>query len=155
MNSEILMARNEFDWMREVQDFSNRLRNYFENFERPSQPSAAPTGATGGFSPAADLLLVDGALIAEIEVPGMRKEDILVTMAGNAVEVSGEKRPAREGNARVLHGGRRYGSFRKRIDLPADADVDLTRVSAAYDNGVLRITFPKREKEPGVSIPIA
>jgi HSP20 family protein len=145
------MSRIEFDWMREVQDFSNRMKNYFENFDRPT--SGAETES--GFSPAMDLLLIEGAYRADIEVPGMQKEDILITMAGNAIEVSGEKKAARPDGARVLQGGRKVGSFRKRIELPGDADVDLQRISASYENGVLRITLPKREKDPGVSIPIA
>jgi HSP20 family protein len=151
MQTRIFMSRNEFDWMREVQDFSNRLKNYFENFDQSAPASAAPSGIVLP----ADLLELDDAYRVDIEIPGMQKEDILITMAGNAVEISGEKRAMRPENARTLHGGRTLGSFRKQIELPDGGDVDLSRVAAAYENGVLRITLPKRAKDPGKSIPIA
>ena len=145
------MSRNEFDWMREVQDFSNRLKNYVENFDRPTPSAESPSG----LALAADLFELDDAYRVEVEIPGMQKEDILITMAGNAVEISGEKKPLRPENARILHSGRKLGSFKKQIELPSGADVDLGHVSAAYENGVLRITLPKRAKDPGMSIPIA
>jgi HSP20 family protein len=145
------MSRYDFDWMREVQDLSSRLKNYFENFDRPVSPHAADTDT----ALAADLYFADGAYRADVEIPGMRKEDIVISMAGNAVEISGDKRPSRSEGVQMVYGGRHYGSFRKRIELPRDADVDVQKVTASYENGVLRITLPKREKDPGISIPIA
>jgi HSP20 family protein len=144
------MSRNDFEWMREVQDFSNRLKNYFEKFDAPgSAPKAEQSGALP-----ADLLLVDGAYRADIEIPGMLKEEILITMAGNALEISGQRKAGIPENAEVLEHGRWFGSFQKRIELPGDADIDLEGVKASYENGVLRVTLPKRAKDPGVAIPI-
>lgn len=145
------MSRYDFDWMREVQDLSSRLKNYFENFDRPVSPRAPDTDT----SLAADLYFADGAFHADIEVPGMRKEDIMISMVGNAVEISGDRKLSRPEGAQVHYSGRRYGTFRKRVDLPHDADIDMQKVTASYENGVLKITLPKREKDPGISIPIA
>lgn len=151
------MARNEFDWLGEIQEVSNRLRTYFENFEgsQHHREHREHRGTTSGYAPAADLLQDNDRLLIEIELPGMTREDIRVTMSGNAIEIAGEKKARRPEGSRVLHEGRKFGAFMRRVELPANAEVDMGNASAAYENGVLRITLPRRAKDPGVSIPIS
>ncbi|MBS1913135.1 MAG: Hsp20/alpha crystallin family protein [Bacteroidetes bacterium] len=143
------MMRNDFDWMKEVQDFSSRLKNYFENFDR--SPGA---GQSRGFMPVAEAYHVNGTYYIEVELPGMKKEEIRITMSGNSVEVSGEKRLLRPDGASSVTGNRTYGQFTRRITLPADAVVDATNSVATYENGVLTITLPQSTKSSGTSIPI-
>jgi len=87
------------------------------------------------------------ALYVEVEVPGVRSEDIELTVENNVLTVSGEKRIEREegkddGDYRLFE--RRYGRFSRSFTLPPT--VDPQRVDANYDNGVLAVRLPKSEE---------
>ncbi len=82
-----------------------------------------------------------------MEIPGVRLEDIDLTVENNILTVSGEKKEERkegedEGNYRLYE--RCYGRFERSFVLPRHADA--SRVDARYDNGVLTVTFPKAEE---------
>lgn len=95
-------------------------------------------------------------LVVRIEIPGMRKDELRIEIADDALVVSGEKRferEASEGRYRLLQCA--YGSFRRVIALPAR--VLAEQASARYTDGVLRIELPKAAPgEPARrTIPIA
>jgi HSP20 family protein len=82
-----------------------------------------------------------------MEIPGVRLEDIELTVENNILTVSGEKKEERkegenEGSYRLYE--RRYGRFERSFVLPQHADA--SKVDARYDNGVLTVTFPKVEE---------
>lgn len=145
------MARTEFDWMRDIQDVTNRFKEYFENIERPEQKTER---GERGAQPSYDLYVEDNKICVEIELPGMKKEDIRITMAGDSVEVSGDRKPLRSEGSRLLRGNRKYGQFNCQIRLPKEAELDLGNTSATYTDGVLRIVFPQAGKGLGFSIPV-
>jgi HSP20 family protein len=151
------MARTEFDWMREIQDVANRFKDYFESPERPGpRPAHGPEperARTASLQPNSELYIEDGKYCVEVELPGMKKEDIRITVAGDAIEVSGERKPGRNSGTQVLRSNRAYGPFLTRIQLPKDADFDLANASASYQDGILRILLPKNEVS-GFSISI-
>jgi HSP20 family protein len=81
-------------------------------------------------------------IIMRLEVPGMEKEDFSITVEGNALIMSGEKRYERESRDSTYHVMERaYGSFQRSIPLPRNVDAD--RAQASYKNGVLSIRLPK------------
>lgn len=89
----------------------------------------------------------DEELRFNMEIPGVRLEDIDLTVENNILTVSGEKKEERkegenEGSYRLYE--RRYGRFERSFVLPQHADA--SRVDARYDNGVLTVTFPKVEE---------
>ncbi|MEJ2215583.1 MAG: Hsp20/alpha crystallin family protein [Gemmatimonadota bacterium] len=82
-----------------------------------------------------------------MEIPGMRLEDIDLTVENNILTVSGEKKEERkegegEGSYRLYE--RRYGHFERSFVLPQHANA--SQVDARYENGVLTVTFPKVEE---------
>ena len=78
------------------------------------------------------------------ELPGMRPDDINVSVQGNTLSITGEKKEETEERKEgYYHSERRFGSFRRDLILPAD--VDSEKVDAAYKEGVLTITMPKTE----------
>jgi HSP20 family protein len=82
---------------------------------------------------------------ARIEIPGVSKEDIDVQIDGASVRVKAEvkaKAEAEEG-VKVLHSNRVTQSWFRSFTLPSE--VDEGRAEAAYDNGVLTLTLPKKE----------
>ncbi|MEJ2185926.1 MAG: Hsp20/alpha crystallin family protein [Gemmatimonadota bacterium] len=89
----------------------------------------------------------DEELRFNMEIPGVRLEDIDLTVENNILTVSGEKKEERKegenaGSYRLYE--RRYGRFERSFVLPQHADA--SRVDARYDNGVLTVTFPKVEE---------
>lgn len=78
------------------------------------------------------------------EIPGVKKDDIHVTVEGGMVTVSAEvkQEDVQKKDDRVLRSERYYGSISRSISLPQD--VDQSQAKARYDNGVLTLTLPKK-----------
>jgi len=77
------------------------------------------------------------------EIPGMKKEDIVVSIDGNNVSISAEakhEKDATEGE-KLLRSERYYGSVSRMMTLPFD--VDPAKAEASYEGGVLTLTLPK------------
>ena len=88
---------------------------------------------------------VDKDLVVKAELPDMKREDIKVTFENNVLSLEGERKLARDVDREQYHRVERgYGTFRRSFTLPAD--VDAARVNAAYQDGVLTITLPRREE---------
>ena len=96
------------------------------------------------WAPALDVAETKDAYRIDVEVPGLKPEDIEVTVDQGMLTIQGERRSEEESRDRQYHRiERRYGAFRRSITLPSG--VDASRVEATYDNGVLRLTVPKTE----------
>ena len=118
----------------------------FENLHAEMDPLAhsAFGGKTGqgAWLPAADIVETDSAYTIEIELPGVRREDVDVELNGNELVVTGEvKERKREGLFR--HRTRRVGEFELRVTLPGHLQEADAEASLAY--GVLKVYVPKAE----------
>jgi HSP20 family protein len=81
----------------------------------------------------------------QLEVPGVKPEDIRLSIEDNLLSVRGEKRQiAEERNERVHRYERSYGSFERSFTLPNS--VDTANIDAAVENGILTVTIPKSER---------
>lgn len=81
-------------------------------------------------------------VLVRVEVPGMAKEDCRITIEGNTLYLSGEKRFERETIDSTYHVMERaYGAFQRAIPLPRHVDID--QAEASYQNGVLTVRLPK------------
>ncbi len=79
------------------------------------------------------------------EVPGVKPEDVKISVEGNVLTIQGTKEQvAEEQTERVHRYERTYGAFERTFTLPAT--VDAERITASYDKGVLTVTLPKAEK---------
>jgi len=97
-----------------------------------------------GWAPPADLSETDEAYLAEVELPGVARDDISAGLAGQELVISGEfTDTGKEG--RALRRGRRSGRFEYRVLLPGQADPDPDKITAALADGVLTVTVPKAE----------
>jgi HSP20 family protein len=97
---------------------------------------------TEGFDMALDVAEDDKAYTVKASMPGVKPEDIEVTLANNVLTIKGEAKEDKTINKGSYHlRERRYGSFMRRVALPLAADVE--KVEAACDNGVLTVHAPK------------
>ena len=103
--------------------------------------------------PAIDIAENDEAIVVKAEVPGCKSEDIDISVHGNTLTISGEKKEEEERKEKgYYHIERAYGSFRRDLTLPADVEAD--KIDAVYKNGVLTVTVPKAEKAKPVKVKI-
>ncbi len=94
--------------------------------------------------PAMDIEEDDNHITVLLELPGLTREDLTITLEDGVLTVSGEKQDARDVENKRYHVfERRYGSFSRAVKLPTG--VDLTKADAKFDNGVLRVAVPKAE----------
>lgn len=98
----------------------------------------------GGFK--TDIKDTGDAFVLEADLPGVKKEDIHIDIDGDYLSISAQRSSSREekdkeGN--YIRCERSYGSFSRSFDI---SSVKAEDISAAYDNGVLTLTLPKREK---------
>ena len=105
-------------------------------------------GRTGqlftGWSPALDLYASGDHLVAVVELPGMRREDIDISLHDGTLTISGERKGESTNGETVQRTERYFGTFRRSITLPTR--VDASKVSATYQDGILKVTLPKAEE---------
>ena len=105
-------------------------------------------GRTGqlftGWSPAFDLYESGDHLVAVVELPGMRKEDIDISLHDGTLTINGERKREINNGETAQRTERYVGTFRRSIALPTR--VDASKVSATYQNGTLKVTLPKAEE---------
>ena len=95
------------------------------------------------FSPPSDATASNEAYVIEMELPGVREEDIHVEVHGDQMTVSGEKRSSRnEKTDSYIFSERTYGAFRRSFRFPPD--VNEAGIEAHSEDGILRITLPKK-----------
>lgn len=88
------------------------------------------------------------------ELPGVKSEELDLSVAGNQVSIRGERKiPAEKGEFNYHRREREGGAFRRTISLPVELDAD--RVGAEMKKGILKVTLPKHEKAKPRKIQIA
>ncbi len=92
--------------------------------------------------PAVDVFEKEGKLVVKAELPGMKQEDIDVSIVGDTLTIRGQKESEKEVKEEDYYRSERsYGSFYRSIPLPSTADTK--KIEATYENGVLEVTVPK------------
>jgi HSP20 family protein len=97
-----------------------------------------------GWTPALDLYQNNDNVIAVIELPGMRKEDIEISLHDGTLAIGGERKSGAATDGESARSERFTGKFRRTITLPTR--VDANKVNAAYKDGILTVTLPKAEE---------
>lgn len=101
-------------------------------------------GELGGFK--TDIKDTGDAYVLEADLPGVKKEDIHIDIDGDYLSIRAQRSSSREEkdqDGNYIRCERSYGSFSRGFDI---SGVKAEEISAAYDNGVLTLTMPKREK---------
>jgi len=102
--------------------------------------------SAGTWVPAVDIIeTAEQNVVVKAELPDMKREDIHITFENNVLTIEGERKFAGNTESEKYHRVERgYGTFRRSFTVPAS--VDSSRVEAAYRDGVLTITLPRREE---------
>jgi HSP20 family protein len=122
------------------------LRNEINRlFEFPSDEFSRGSEVFNTWAPALDLLEDIDHLFVRVELPGMKKNEIDLSLHQNVLTISGERSfdQTKEAEA-VTRSERFFGKFQRSVTLPKP--VDSSRVEARYQDGMLTVSLPKTEE---------
>ncbi|MBZ5509284.1 MAG: Hsp20/alpha crystallin family protein [Acidobacteriia bacterium] len=138
-----IIRRDPFFELTSLQDRMNQLFSQaFGGFEGLGleQPLTS-----ANFLPPVDISEDEHNITLQAEIPGIKEEDLNITLENNVLTINGERKFKEEEKKENFHRvERRYGKFTRSFTLPAS--VDSQNVNATFENGVLNITLPKREE---------
>ena len=126
---------------RELTSLQERVNQLFGDFFPEMNPDPSSLTASW-FSPKTDVYEEDDRIVLDMEVPGIREEDINLTLEGNSLTITGERNVERDHKDRYQRIERYRGSFSRTFSLPAAVDPDS--IEARYDRGVLHVTMAKK-----------
>jgi HSP20 family protein len=142
----LTLWRNPDDTFAAISREMGRLVN---DIARPSSSGWAGYGLT----PPADILESEAAFKVVVDLPGHDPKAIQIQVENDTLSVQSERRFAEPAKDETQHRSERaHGTFFRSFTLPAT--VDAAKVSAAYENGVLTVTLPKREEAKPRSIAV-
>jgi HSP20 family protein len=135
-----------WDPLREFEELSERMNRLMATaFGSAFGPGGNALTGTGlaGWTPLADVTETEDAWLVEVEVPGLKRDDITIEATGSELVISGEyTEKERAGWLRTKT--RRVGRFEYRTSLPANVDVE--HITADMADGVLAVRVPKNEQ---------
>jgi HSP20 family protein len=99
----------------------------------------------GEWAPSVDVAETDEEIVVTAELPGIKQEEVDISIADNVLTLKGEKKEEKEVKEKNYHRiERSYGSFQRSISLPTG--VDAGKAKATYKDGILCVTVPKVEE---------
>lgn len=119
-------------------NFGRDMERFFDRYENDSEELSS-------FTPAVDIIENEDNLLLTVEVPGVEKSDVNLSIENNVLTISGEKKNSvelKEEDFRRIE--RTYGSFSRSFNL--SSRIDSERIEAKYNNGILEVVLPKREE---------
>jgi HSP20 family protein len=131
------------DWFDPFAVLSRMTLNFDRVFEAAGWPVFRIRGFTGtaAWFASLDVFEKDSRLIARADLPGLKREDVKVEVVEGYLTISGErKHEAEETKENFYRSEREHGSFYRAIPLPEGVNID--KVRATFDNGVLEVTVP-------------
>jgi HSP20 family protein len=122
-----------------------RLNDLRDEIDRIFEAPLARTSEFLGWAPAFDVYEEKDNFVVKAELPGLKKEDINVSLQDGSLIISGERKGETKGEgAEVYRAERYFGKFQRTVSLPVP--VAANAVAAEYKDGILTVTLPKSEE---------
>ncbi len=135
-------TRRSGDQLGNLRRLNSMLEDAFSGWPFLKEGAGAITSA---WVPACDIVEDNDAVKIVAEVPGVRPEDVKLSLENNIITIRGEKRHQHEEKAGQVHRFERsYGAFEQSFALPNS--VDAEKIEASYEGGLLTVTLPRAEK---------
>jgi HSP20 family protein len=133
----------KYDPFRELRSLQDEMTRLFTGVMPASGNREEMTH--GAWAPSVDIYEDKDRLILEAELPGMSREDFEISVENNVITLRGERKFEKKTEGDNYHRVERsYGSFTRSFTLPQTVTAD--GATADFDNGVLRVSLPKREE---------
>jgi len=128
---------------KDMSSLRDEIDNLFNDFFRKTPEERM--GTHDIWYPALDIEESNDKIKVIAEVPGMKKEEIKLTVSEGQLIIRGERKFEKEEKDKTYHRiERSYGKFRRTISIPKDLEVD--KVKATYEQGILKVDIPKSKK---------
>ncbi|HKX84283.1 MAG TPA: Hsp20/alpha crystallin family protein, partial [Pyrinomonadaceae bacterium] len=141
----------KYDPFRELRTIQDEMTRLFTGL--------APVGLDrdevryGAWNPSVDIYEEKDHLVMEAELPGLKRDDFELTIENNTVTLKGDRKFEKKTEGDSYHRVERsFGSFTRSFTLPQNVTADGAK--ADFEDGVLRVTFPKREESKARKIEI-
>ena len=135
--------------MQDILSFENEISRLFQDLAGRGQEGEAPSV----WAPRVDIEEDRESYVLKAELPGMKLDDIKITIADSQLVIRGEKRREVESNDKTYHRVERvYGSFERAFTLTKAVAAD--KIEAIYRDGVLTVRVPKAEEAKAREIQI-
>ncbi len=130
----------KFGPVKDFEDINNRIHNFVDDLPN------VKFNLGFSFKPRVDLYSDSENYFIEMDVPGIAKDELKISLHNNVLSISGEKKNSNEGNKKFtyLKNERSFGAFSREFNLPEEINSD--KVSASFENGVLKVVLEKAEK---------
>jgi len=126
---------------REMEEMERRFEDIFGRPFLPAMWRRIPV-VEMGWAPAIEVFEKEDKFVVKAELPGMKEEDIDVSVVGDTLTIKGERKAETEVKEEDYYCCERsYGSFSRSIALPSS--VDAKKIDASYEDGVLEVSLPK------------
>ncbi len=128
----------------DITTMQREINRMFDGFFRGGTVDDGSFGLSV-WTPAVDVAENEAEYRVKVELPGVNKDDVKITMQENILTIRGEKKQEQESKSSNFHRlERSYGSFQRSFTLPAHVKHD--KIEAVYNDGILTITLPKAEE---------
>lgn len=128
----------------DILNVQREINRMFDTFFRGGA-SDDTSMMTATWSPAVDLAEREDEYVLNVELPGVSKDDVKITLQDNVLTIRGEKKQEHESKERNYYRVERsYGSFQRSFTLPTTVKGD--KIEAVYKDGILAVTLPKAEE---------
>ncbi len=128
----------------DVLNIQREINRMFDSFFR-SGWSEDTSLAPAVWSPATDVTEDERGYSVKVELPGVKKDEVKITMENSVLTIRGEKRQEKESKHDSVHRVERsYGSFQRSFTLPSS--VKAEKIEATFVDGILTIALPKAEE---------
>ncbi len=136
-------ARELERWSPDFLGVQREINRLFDDFFRGGMQSDTALGPSY-WTPAVDIVEEDDQFVVKMELPGVNKEEVKITLESNILTVQGEKKHEKEEKGKNAYRAERsYGVFQRSFTLPTTVKSD--KIDAIYRDGVLSVTLPKAE----------
>jgi HSP20 family protein len=136
-------ARDLATWPSNLFGLQREMNRMFDNFFGDADRSE--DSALLAWTPAVDIAEHDDEYIVRVELPGVLKDDVKITLESNILTIRGDKKQQKETKKADYHRVERsYGSFQRSFTLPTTVKSD--QIDATFKDGILSISLPKAEE---------
>jgi HSP20 family protein len=135
------MKLAKWDPFREMETM---LDPYAKSFDWPFRGGRDLNLSGADWAPRADICETDDNFSVNVEVPGIKREDVKINLENHVLSISGENKQEKEEKGKKFHRVERYyGCFSRSFSLPEN--VDEEKIDAVFKDGMLTLTIPKKE----------
>ena len=133
-----------WDPMRDLSSIQEKMNQLFEDTFSRTRGRDEALGK-GMWTPAVDILETEDAVVVKAEIPGVERDQIAVEIKDGILTLHGERKFEKEVKEENYHRiERAYGTFHRSFSLPSSVEQD--KISAKFNEGVLEVTLPKKER---------